>query len=141
MMVVALLTGLALFLLNIPLALSLACIAGLFTFVPYFGALAAAVPAVIVALTVSWQSALWVVLVFLVCHGVEGYVVAPFVQRRTVRLPPALTILSMAVLGTMFGPLGVILGTPLAAVLMVIVQEIYVAGILGDSAAEPEDTA
>jgi predicted PurR-regulated permease PerM len=50
-----------------------------------------------------------------------------------VRLPPALTILSMTVMGTIFGPLGAVLGAPMAAVLLVFVREAYVGDVLGDS--------
>ncbi|HET7884518.1 MAG TPA: AI-2E family transporter [Acetobacteraceae bacterium] len=138
MLMVGLLTGAGLLLLHLPLALALAFIAGLFTFVPYFGALAAAVPAMVVALTRGWQSAVWVGVVFIVSHLIEGYLISPFVQHRTVRLPPAVTILSMTVLGTIFGPLGIILGTPIAATVLVIVREVYVAGILGDPEVESE---
>ncbi|HTW71431.1 MAG TPA: AI-2E family transporter [Acetobacteraceae bacterium] len=132
MVVVGVLTGLGLAILGVPLALALGVLAGLFTFVPYFGAIAAAVPAMLVGLTINWQTALWVLLIFLIVHSVEGYVVSPLVQRRTVHLPPALSILSMTILGTIFGPLGVILGTPAAAALMVAVREAYVGGVLGD---------
>jgi predicted PurR-regulated permease PerM len=83
--------------------------------------------------------ALWVLVIFLVGYIVEGYVISPLVQRRTARLPPALTILSMTVTGTLFGTLGVILGTPIAAALLVIVREVYVADMLGDhEVAQPE---
>jgi predicted PurR-regulated permease PerM len=133
MSVVGVLTGIGLFILGMPLALALAVLAGLFTFVPYFGAIIAAVPAMLVALTVSWQDSLWVLAIFLGCHSIEGYVVSPLVQRRTVDLPPAASILSMTILGTIFGPLGVILGTPFAAALLVTVREVYVADVLGDS--------
>jgi predicted PurR-regulated permease PerM len=133
MSVVGVLTGIGLFILGVPLALALAVLAGLFTFVPYFGAIIAAVPAMLVALTVSWQDSLWVLAIFLGCHSIEGYVVSPLVQRRTVDLPPAASILSMTILGTIFGPLGVILGTPFAAALLVTVREVYVADVLGDS--------
>jgi predicted PurR-regulated permease PerM len=132
MAVVGVLTGVSLALLGVPLALALAVLAGLFTFVPYFGAIAAAVPAMLVALTISWQTSLWVAVVFLLCHGIEGYVVAPLVQRRAADLPPALTILSMTILGTLFGPLGIIVGAPLAAVVLVVVREAYVGALLGD---------
>jgi predicted PurR-regulated permease PerM len=132
MLLVGLLTCGGLLLLHIPLALALGFIAGLFTFVPYFGGLAAAVPAFLVGLTVSWQSALWVVAVFIGAHALEGLLVTPHVQRRAIRLPPAVTILSMTVMGTLFGPMGVILGTPLAATLLVIVREVYIGGILRD---------
>jgi len=134
MIVVGVLTGAGLAILGVPLALALGVLAGLFTFVPYFGAIAAAVPAMLVGLTISWQTALWVLAIFLICHAIEGYVVSPLVQRRTVHLPPALSILSMTVLGTIFGPLGVILGTPVAAAAMVAVREAYVGGVLRDPA-------
>jgi predicted PurR-regulated permease PerM len=134
MAVVAVLTGIGLTVLGIPLALALAVLAGLFTFVPYFGAIAAAIPAVLVAFTISWQKAVWVIAIFVVAHTVEGYVVAPIVQRNTAHLPPALTILSMTILGTIFGPLGVILGTPVCAALLVLVQQAYVGAVLGDDA-------
>lgn len=141
MAVVGVLTGIGLSLLGVPLSLALGVLAGLFTFVPYFGAIAAAVPAMLVALTVSWQTSLWALAIFLCCHGIEGYLVSPLVQRRTVHLPPALSILSMAILGTIFGPLGIILGTPVVAAVMVIVREAYVGGVLRDPEVLGEDEA
>lgn len=131
--VVGLLTGIGLALLGIPLPLALAVLAGLLTFVPYFGAIAAAIPAMLVASTVGWQTVLWVMLIFAICHSIEGYVVGPLVQRSTIDLPPAVTILSMTILGALFGPLGVVLGTPVAAAALVAVREVYVADVLGDS--------
>lgn len=133
MSVVGVLTGIGLFVLGVPLALALAVLAGLFTFVPYFGAIVAAIPAMLVSLTVSWQDSLWVLAIFLGCHAIEGYLVSPLVQRRTIDLPPAVSILSMTILGAIFGPLGVILGTPIAAALLVAVREAYVGDVLGDA--------
>jgi predicted PurR-regulated permease PerM len=54
------------------------------------------------------------------------------VQRRTIHMPPALSILSMTVLGSLLGPLGVILGTPIAAVVLTVTREVYVGEVLGD---------
>ena len=132
MAIVGLLVGGGLGLLGVPLALVLGVIAGLFTFVPYFGTIASMVPALLVALTQGLRQALWVLLLFLVAHGVEGYLVSPFVQRRTVRLPPALTVLAMVLLTSVFGLSGVLIATPLVAVLMVGVTRVYVEDILGD---------
>jgi len=132
MLAVGILTAIGLSIIGVPVPLALAVVAGLLTFIPYFGAIAAGVPAVLVALTVSPIAALWTVGVFLVCHTVEGYVLSPLVQRRLVELPPALTLLSMTAAGTLFGPLGIILGTPLAAAGMVAVREAYVVSVLGD---------
>jgi predicted PurR-regulated permease PerM len=133
MVVVGVLTAIGLSILKVPVPLALGVVAGLLTFVPYFGAVAAGIPAVLVALTVSPITALYAVGVFLVCHLVEGYVLSPLVQRRLVELPPALTLLSMTAAGALFGPLGIILGTPMAAAGMVAIREAYVVDVLGDT--------
>ena len=132
MIVVGLLACVGLSLLHVPMALALGVLAGLLTFIPYVGAFIAGIPGVIVAFTVSPMTVLWVVGVYLACHGVEGYLVAPLVQRRTVHLPPALTVFSMAILGTIYGVFGVVIATPVTAAVMVLVREIYVSDVLGD---------
>jgi predicted PurR-regulated permease PerM len=130
MVVVGVLAWLGLMLLGAPLPMALGVLAGLFTFVPYFGAIAAMIPALLVTSTVSWSMALWTIVIFLVCHAVEGYLIAPFVQKRTVELPPALTVMSMTVMGAIFGVVGVILATPLVAIGLVLVREAYVHDVL-----------
>ena len=133
MIVVGAVSATGLSLLGVPVPLALGVLAGLLTFIPYFGAAVSGIPAVLVALTVSPTIALYTVGVFVLCHIVEGYVLSPLVQRRLVELPPALTLLSMAASGALFGPLGIILGTPLAAACMVAIREGYVVEILGDA--------
>ncbi len=130
MLVVAVLTGAGLWFLGVPLAFTLALIAGLFNFVPYVGALAGAVPALAVAVAQSPQTAIYVAILFAVVQTLEGNVIAPLIQKRTVDLPPALTILSQTVLGTLFGVIGLILATPLTAVTMVGVRLVYVESVL-----------
>ena len=92
--------------LGVPLSGELATIATLFNFVPYVGAICGAAPAVLVALGHSPGLAIEVVCLFLAVQFFEGNIVAPLVQRRTVELPPVLTIFSQTVFGTLFGPLG-----------------------------------
>jgi predicted PurR-regulated permease PerM len=139
MAVVAGLTGLGLLLLGIPLALPLAVLAGLFNFVPYIGAIAGAVPAVLIAFGQSPADALWVALLFIAVQTAEGYLIMPQIQKRTVNLPPALTILSQAVLGSLFGAFGLILATPAVAAGLVAIRMIYVEDILGDRPADAAD--
>jgi predicted PurR-regulated permease PerM len=134
MVVVGLLTYAGLVLLGVKLPVALAVLAGLLTFVPYFGAIAAAVPAILVAMTDGWQKAAWVAVLFVVVHSVDGYLVSPLVQRRTVDMPPAMTILAMTVLGGLAGALGVILAAPLAAATLVLVREAYVEDVLNERA-------
>lgn len=87
MAVVAALTGIGLLALGIPLALPLAVLAGLFNFVPYVGAIAGAVPAVLIAFGQSPTDALWVALLFTAVQTAEGYLIMPQIQKRTVDLP------------------------------------------------------
>ena len=132
MVAIAVLTGLGLGLLGVPLPLALGAIAGLLTFIPYFGAVLAGVPAILVALSIGPHLALLTVGVFLAVHLIEGYVISPLIQKRMVELPPAITVMAMTAAGTLFGPFGIVLGTPLAAAGMVVVRELYVADTLGD---------
>ncbi|MEO8716289.1 MAG: AI-2E family transporter [Acetobacteraceae bacterium] len=134
MIIVGVIVGVGLMLVGAPLAFVLAVFAGICTFIPYFGTIISAVPAVIVSLTVGINEMVLVLCVFVVAHVVEGYIVAPFVQRRTVHLPPALTLLSMVILVAFFNILAVLIATPLMAVIMVGVARIYVEDILGDPA-------
>jgi predicted PurR-regulated permease PerM len=132
MAVVGLLTVVGLGLIGMPMALALGVLAGLLTFVPYFGAILAAIPALAIALGQGLHMVVLTAIVFAVCHVVEGYVVSPMVQDRMVRLPPALLILSMTFIGSLFGPMGVVLATPLAAAGLVLVSEFYVVDVLKD---------
>ncbi len=132
MLVVGVFTMIGLAIIGMPMALALGAIAGILTFVPYFGAILAAVPALAVALGQGLHMAFLTLIVFTICHVIEGYIVSPLVQDRMVRLPPALLILSMTFLGALFGPMGVVLATPLAAMGLVLVSELYVVDMLGD---------
>ncbi len=134
MVVVGVIVAVGLNLVGTPLAGVLAVVAGICTFIPYFGTIISAIPAIIVALTVGITEVVWVIGVFVVAHVVEGYVTAPFVQRRTVHLPPALTLLSFVLLVAVFNIFGVLIATPLMACIMVGVARVYVEDILGDPA-------
>ena len=132
MLTVGVLATAGLFLVGVPLPIALGLIGGVLTFVPYFGAIAAAIPAVLLGLSRGPEVAVWALGVFTLCHLVEGYVVSPLVQRRLVEVPPALIVLALTFAGAAFGPLGIVLGTPLAAVGLVFVRRLYVNDVLDD---------
>lgn len=130
MSVVAVLTAIGLWLIDLPLALALAAIAGLFSFVPFLGPIAAAIPALMVALVESFTQAVLVVIVYSAVQFVEGNFITPIIQRRAVSLPPAVLVSSQLSLGILFGLVGVLLATPLTVVIMVLVQTLYVQQVL-----------
>ena len=137
-------TAVGLWLLGVPLALTLGLLAGLLNFIPNFGPLVAAIPAVLIGLLQSPQQALYVALLYLAVQTVDGYVLTPLVERRSVELPPVLTITSQLLLGSAFGLIGVMLATPLTAAAMILVKMLYVEDVLGDrvmrdDGAESED--
>src|SRR5262249_18061117 len=88
MVLVGVTVAVGLLAMGMPLALALGLIAGLFEFVPYFGAIAAALLAVLVAFAQGPSAALYVALFFLVVQQLEGNLLMPLVQRWAVHLPP-----------------------------------------------------
>ena len=126
MTIVGLLTGLGLWALGMPSALVLGLIAGLLEFIPFAGPIIAAIPAVLLALAVSPEMALWVVLLYVAVQQFEGNLLQPLVQQYAVDLPGAVLLFSLIGFGTLFGTLGVILAAPLAVVTLVLVKRLYV---------------
>ena len=126
------LTALGLWLLGVPLALSLGLLAGLLNFVPNFGPWIAAIPAVLIAFLQSPQQALYVALLYLVLQSVDAYLLTPLIDRKSVELPPVLTITAQVLLGLVFGFIGLLLASPLTAAVMILVKMLYVEDVLGD---------
>jgi predicted PurR-regulated permease PerM len=118
-------TVVGLWLLHVPLAFTLGLFTGLMIFIPYVGAIIAAIPTILVGLTVSGKTAFYVLILFLIVHALEGYILTPLVQKRAVRLPPLLTILSQLFMWSMAGFAGVLVATPLAASALVLVKVLY----------------
>jgi predicted PurR-regulated permease PerM len=125
MTVVGVLTTLGLWALGIPLAPVLGVIAAMMAFIPNIGPVLAAVPAVLLGLESGLTGALSVIGVYLAVQTVESYFVTPYVQKRSVDLPPALTIVVQVGMGTLFGVAGLALATPLAALGLMLVKTLY----------------
>lgn len=135
MAIVGCAVGLGLWLIGVPLALGLGFIAGLLEFVPYVGPVLAAAPALLLALAEAPELALYVVLLYVGVQQVEGNVLTPLIQEVAVHMPPVLTLVAAFVMGTLFGALGLLVATPLAAVGLVLVRMLYLEDALGEPAA------
>jgi predicted PurR-regulated permease PerM len=136
MLIVGVTTAIGLSMLGVPLALILGVIAGLLDFIPYLGPIMAGIPAVLLALSISPDLALYALLLFAAINMLEGYVLQPMIEAKAIELPPALVIVMQLIFGTLFGFAGVALATPLAAVLSVLVKMLYIEDILGDRPAD-----
>lgn len=126
MIVVGLLTGLGLWALGMPSAFTLGLLAGVLEFIPFAGPIISAVPAILLAMAVSPELALWVALLYLAVQQFEGNLLTPLVQQYAVDLPGAVLLFALIGFGSLFGTLGVILAAPLAVVTMVLVKRLYV---------------
>ena len=126
MLLIAILSVTGLSILGIPMALILAIMAGLLNFIPNFGPLIAMVPAVLLGLTVGPNTALIVAAMYILIQTLESNVITPMVQKRMIDLPPALTIIAQLLMGSLSGVLGILLATPLLAIVMVLIDELYV---------------
>ncbi|MBK9164244.1 MAG: AI-2E family transporter [Acidobacteria bacterium] len=138
MVFIGVLTWIGLSIIGVPLALTLGLIAGLLSFIPNFGPIISALPALLLAFINSPVTALYVLGLYIGVQLIESNVVTPLIERETVELPPALTIIFQLVFGVMLGALGLVLATPLLAVLMVTVQMVYIGDVLGDREVSPQ---
>lgn len=126
MVAVGVLTGTGLWLLGMPSAMVLGLIAGILEFIPFAGPILSAVPGILLALAISPDLALWVVLLYVAVQQFEGYVITPLVQQYAVDLPGVVLLFSLIAFGTIFGTLGVVLAAPLTVVTYVLVKRLYV---------------
>jgi predicted PurR-regulated permease PerM len=118
--------GLGLWLVGVPSAAGLGLIAALFELIPYLGPIISAVPVALVA-AAQGPETMWLGLaVMLVVHWVEAAVVAPLAARRTVSLPPAVSVFGVIAGGTLFGPIGLVFAAPLLVVALVLVKRLWV---------------
>jgi len=122
----------ALAIIGVKAALSLAVIAGLLEFIPTIGPILSAVPAVAMGFLDSPQKALLVVFVYTAIQMIEGHLLIPILMKEGMDLPPVLTLLGQALLALVFGFLGLVVAVPLIAVIVVTVKMLYVEGVVGD---------
>jgi predicted PurR-regulated permease PerM len=137
MTVVGVLIGVGLYMLGVPLSLTLGVLAGILDFIPIVGPLLSSVPAILLGFLISPLHALYVVILYIIVNTfIESYLLVPLIQRYAVRLPPALALIVLVLMGRLFGFLGVLLATPLAAAALVLIKMVYVEDVLGDRSRE-----
>ncbi|MFG1428403.1 AI-2E family transporter [Roseixanthobacter glucoisosaccharinicivorans] len=138
MVLVGVLSGVGLSIIGIPSAFALGLFAGLAEFVPMIGPVVAAVPALLLAFTVGYEEAAWTLALFVVVQQLEGNVISPLLQQEMVSIPPAVSLFAVVAVGTLLGPLGVLLATPLTVVVFAVWRREALAEPAGHGAAGQE---
>ncbi len=113
-----------LWILHIEFALPLAILAGVLEIVPMIGPIISAIPAVLVALTVSPLLAISVAVFYFIVQQVENHVMVPFVMKRSVGLSPLITIVALMIGGRLAGITGAVLAVPVVLVGQVLIAEL-----------------
>jgi predicted PurR-regulated permease PerM len=134
-MFAAVVVFIALTALRVPAALLLAALAGICDFVPVLGFIVSAVPAVLLALTVSVAAALIVGAAYVAYHAIENYLIAPRVYGSRLRLSNLAVLLAFAVGAELFGVVGALLALPVAAMYPCI-EDIWLRDYLARDAAD-----
>lgn len=123
-LIIGLLTYIGLLILGIPYALPLAVVAGVLEVVPVIGPIISAIPALLIALTISPLLSLGVVAMYFVIQQLENNLIVPQVMKRAVGLNPLVVILAIAMGSRLLGFVGALLAVPIAVVIQIIVTEI-----------------
>lgn len=139
MALVGVITGLGAWAIGLPSPLALGMIAGALEFVPIVGPVAAAIPALLLAATMGPEMMLWTLLLYVGIQQLEGNLIMPLVQKHMVSLPPVIALFSILIFAALFGPLGVLLATPLAVLVFVLIKGVYLDEPISEKDAAPSD--
>ena len=108
---------------GVPMAALLGILTGLLAFIPNIGAIASGVLIVLAGFSVGTDQGIWAIGVYLVVQTVDGYVIVPYVARKTVDLAPALVLGAQLLFGAMFGLMGLALADPIVAMIKTALEQ------------------
>ena len=94
--------------------------------------IAALIPALAVGFAQAPQNIGWIVLIIYGTSFLQSQIIAPLLFKESINLPPVLVLIGQIFAAIFLGFLGIMLAVPIIAILMILVQEVYVKDILGD---------
>lgn len=108
---------------GVPMAALLGLLTGLLAFIPNIGAIVSGLLMVAVGFSAGTDAGLWAIATYLLVQTIDGYVIVPYVARRTVDLAPALVLAAQLIFGALFGLLGLLLADPIVASAKIALEE------------------
>jgi predicted PurR-regulated permease PerM len=124
MVVEGVFTWIALMVVGVPMAALLGLITGLLAFIPNIGAIVSGLLMVAVGFSAGPAQGLGAIVVYFLVQNIDGYLILPYIARRTVDLAPALVLAAQLIFGALFGFLGLLLADSILASLKVTLQEL-----------------
>jgi predicted PurR-regulated permease PerM len=116
----------ALTIVGLDFAIFFAVLSALLVVVPYFGAIAGAIPPVLLGLTDSPGKALVVLAAYLLVQQLESNVTIPIIMAQRVRLHPAVIAVGVVVVARLFGFIGLFVAVPILSLIIISVEEFWV---------------
>ncbi len=107
---------------GVPMAALLGLLTGLLAFIPNIGAIVSGVLMVAVGFSAGSEAGIWAIATYFIVQTVDGYLIVPYVARRTVDLAPALVLGAQLIFGALFGILGLLLADPIVAAVKVALE-------------------
>lgn len=133
MTVLAILTGIGLYILQVPYWLTFGIFVGAVVIVPFFGTL---IGTLLPALFVLGGNGVWglgpgghfllVVVLGILVHIIEGNFVLPLITAKRVEIPPVMSMMAVLIVAKLFGVFGVVVAVPMAAVVMVLIRQVVI---------------
>ncbi len=108
---------------GVPMAALLGILTGLLAFIPNIGAIVSGVLIVLAGFSISVNAGLWAIAVYFIVQTVDGYLIVPYVARKTVDLAPALVLGAQLLFGALFGLMGLMLADPIVAMIKVALEQ------------------
>ncbi len=108
---------------HFPYALSISVLVALTALIPIFGAFIAMMVGTLLISVISFQSAIWFVVFFLLLQQIEGNIIYPKVVGNSVGLPAIWTMMAVTVGGSCFGIFGMLISVPLSSILYALLKE------------------
>jgi predicted PurR-regulated permease PerM len=136
MLVTGVMLYVALTIVGLDFAIFFAVLSALLVVVPYFGAIAGAIPPTLFALTDSPGKALLVLGAYVLVQQLESNVTIPIIMAQRVRLHPAVIAIGVVVVGQLFGFVGLFVAVPILSLIIIAVEEFWVKPIEEDHAEE-----
>ena len=123
---ISILVAVGLSIAGLPGTTVLGLITGVLEIIPNFGPVIAMIPGILLGLTISTKTAVIVALIYIACQTIVGNIAVPLLQKKMINIPPALTLLIQLIMGTLSGLMGIILAVPLLAIIIIVVNELYI---------------
>ena len=109
---------------QVPMAALLGLVTGVLAFIPNIGAITSGVLMVAVGFSAGPHQGIYAIFVYFFVQNIDGYLVVPYIARRTVDLAPAMVLAMQLLMGALFGILGVLFADPILATLKVVLVDL-----------------